>query len=440
MIATIEPRDLAGEVGAISSKSVAHRLIIAAALANGKTELACATTCDDIDATVRCLTALGAHIDRTDTGYIVSPIPKSREQGILSALKGRELDCGESGSTLRFMLPVACALGANAVFTGSERLGQRPLGELAGEIVAAGCDITGLGSFPLGTSGRMRPGRFILPGDVSSQYISGLLLAAPLLPGEVEILVRGRIESKPYVSLTVQALESFGVSVRTRKLVGATAEEPQTLFTVQGEGYRTPGTVTVEGDWSNAAFWLCAGALGKEPLTVRGLSPRSVQGDRNITAALVLFGAKVVRGADSVTVRPDRLHGIKLSAKDIPDLVPVISAVAACAEGRTVIEDCARLRIKESDRMATTTEMLRALGADIRIEGDSLVIDGKPSLSGGTVQAHNDHRIAMTAAVAAVRAEGPVIIEGAEAVAKSYPAFFDDYRTLGGDVRTQEAM
>ena len=323
MIATIEPRALAGEVRAISSKSVAHRLIIAAALANGQTELDCATTCDDIDATVRCLTALGARIVRTDAGYRIFPIPKSREKGILAALKGAVLDCGESGSTLRFMLPVACALGADAAFTGSERLGQRPLGELAAEIVAAGCDITGLGAF-----------------DVSSQYISGILLAAPLLPGPVEILVRGRIESQPYVSLTVRALEAFGVSVRTRTFVGATAEEPQTLFIVEGEGYRTPGSLAVEGDWSNAAFWLCAGALGTAPLTVTGISPQSVQGDRAVTAALVLFGAKIMRGSGSVTVRPDRLRGIRLSAKDIPDLVPVISVVAACAEGETVIARC----------------------------------------------------------------------------------------------------
>ncbi|OUO65266.1 3-phosphoshikimate 1-carboxyvinyltransferase [Collinsella sp. An268] len=440
MIATIEPRALAGEVRAISSKSVAHRLIIAAALANGQTELDCATTCDDIDATVRCLTALGARIVRTDAGYRIFPIPKSREKGILAALKGAVLDCGESGSTLRFMLPVACALGADAAFTGSERLGQRPLGELAAEIVAAGCDITGLGAFPLATSGRMRPGRFILPGDVSSQYISGILLAAPLLPGPVEILVRGRIESQPYVSLTVRALEAFGVSVRTRTFVGATAEEPQTLFIVEGEGYRTPGSLAVEGDWSNAAFWLCAGALGTAPLTVTGISPQSVQGDRAVTAALVLFGAKIMRGSGSITVRPDRLRGIRLSAKDIPDLVPVISVVAACAEGETVIEDCARLRMKESDRLATTTEMLRALGADVHIEGESLVIAGRPALTGGTVRAHNDHRIAMSAAVAAIRAQGPVAIEGAEAVAKSYPAFFEHYRALGGSVICKEAI
>lgn len=434
MIARIEPGPLAGSIAAISSKSVAHRLIIAAALANGRTRIACSTTCADIDATVRCLTALGARIDRTEEGYDVTPVPKSRERGILAACKGAVLDCGESGSTLRFLLPVAGALGADATLTGSARLGERPLDDLTGELLAGGCALEGLGGFPLSISGRLRPGRFILPGDVSSQYISGLLLAAPLLDGPVEILVRGRIESRPYVALTIEALRAFQVPVAERRLVGATAEEPQTLFTVGGEGYRTPGEVSVEGDWSNAAFWLCAGALGREPVTVTGLSLNSAQGDRAIMATLMRFGAKVLRSRGAATVRPDRLAGFTLSARDIPDLVPVVAAVAACAAGTTTITDCARLRIKESDRLATTTETLRALGADIAVQGDSLIINGRPSLTGGTVDAHNDHRIAMTAAVAALRADGPVTIVGAEAVAKSYPAFFDDYRALGGRV------
>lgn len=439
MIARIEPTRLAGNVPAISSKSVAHRMIIAAALANGKTRIACSTTCADIDATVRCLAALGARIERTDEGFEVVPLPKSRERGILAALKGADLDCGESGSTLRFMLPVVCALGADARLTGSGRLGQRPLEPLASELVAGGCDLKGLGGFPLQATGRLRPGRFVLPGNVSSQYISGLLLAAPLLPGTVEVLVRGGIESKPYVALTIEALRVFGVEVAVSHLVGATAEEPQTLFTVTCDGYRTPGSVSVEGDWSNAAFWLCAGALGSDPVTVDGLSMTSAQGDRNIVATLMRFGAKVVRSPRAATVRPDRLRGFELSAKDIPDLVPVVSAVAACAEGRTVIRDCARLRIKESDRLETTAETLRALGAAIAIEGDSLVIDGRPSLAGGTVKAHNDHRIAMTAAVAAVRCASPVTIVGAEAVNKSYPDFFEHYRMLGGNVELREA-
>ena len=423
----LTPAKLCGSIPAISSKSDAHRLLIAAALSDRETGIICNVLSEDIRATARCLCALGARVDFLADRMLVHPIPRENTAKEVSVT----LDCGESGSTLRFLLPVVSALGKNGVFTGGGRLPERPVTELREAMEAHGVRFSEQGVFPISTIGKLGIGTYTLRGDVSSQYVTGLLFALPLLPENSVLRLLPPVESKPYIEMTMATLKRFRIRIFF------TGGE---FWIPGGQTYKSPGTVSVEGDWSNAAFWLCAGALGKEPLTVRGLSPRSVQGDRNITAALVLFGAKIVRGADSVTVRPDRLHGIKLSAKDIPDLVPVISAVAACAEGRTVIEDCARLRIKESDRMATTTEMLRALGADIRIEGDSLVIDGKPSLTGGTVQAHNDHRIAMTAAVAAVRAEGPVIIEGAEAVAKSYPAFFDDYRKLGGDVRTQEAI
>ena len=433
MLARIEPKPLAGSVPAIASKSMAHRIIIAAALANGVTNVSCNTTCADIDATVRCLTALGARIDRTDRGFTVHPMPKSTERGLLRALAGATLDCGESGSTLRFMLPVSCALGADAVFTGAGRLGERPLAPLSDELVAAGSDLKGLGGFPLYTSGRIRPGRFELPGNVSSQYVTGLLLAAPLLDGASEICVTGELESKPYVDLTLEVLSLFGITVDVEH--GATPGGlPLTVFRVPAQTYRTPGTVDVEGDWSNAAFWLCAGALGEHAITVRGMRADSRQGDRAVSAALMLFGARGQRSSQAATIRPDHLHGIDLNAHDIPDLVPVLSAVAACADGVTHLTGCGRLRIKESDRLATTASELCALGADVRAEGDSLVIVGKERLSGGTVDSHNDHRIAMMAAVAAIRCDGPVYITGAEAVNKSYPDFFDHYRMLGGRV------
>lgn len=431
MRATIYPAPLAGTVPAIASKSAAHRLIMAAALANGETHVICNTTCDDIDATIRCLTALGARIDAVDDGFQVRSIPKSRKFGILKVYAGQLLDCGESGSTLRFMLPVACALGADATFTGRGRLGSRPLAPLSDELVAAGADLAGLGGFPLRTSGRLRPGCFELPGDVSSQYITGLLMAAPLLDGESQVLVRGRIESRPYVNLTIQALKSFGVSVLEERSDGP--EGPVTRFTAQGE-YRTPGEVRVEGDWSNAAFWLCAGALGNAPVEVSGLSLSSCQGDRNVLAALSRFGAKVRRSTGSAAVNPDDLHGFTMSARDIPDLVPVISAVACLADGTTRIEDCARLRIKESDRLATVAAELSRLGGSVSIEGDGLVIEGADRLRGGEVFAHNDHRIAMMEAIAAIRCQEPVVIEGAEAVDKSYPLFFEHYRQLGSRV------
>ncbi|MDO4436749.1 MAG: 3-phosphoshikimate 1-carboxyvinyltransferase [Coriobacteriaceae bacterium] len=433
MLARINPQPLSGTVPAIASKSMAHRIIIAAALANGVTRIACDSTCADIDATIRCLTALGARIQWVSGGLEVHPAPKSIEHGLLRALAGATLDCGESGSTLRFMLPVACALGADATFVGSGRLGERPLSPLAEELIAAGSELEGLGGLPLRTKGRMRAGRFELPGNVSSQYVSGLLLAAPLLAGTTEVAVTGELESRPYVDLTIDVLGRFGVEVTVEE--GATAAGlPLTVFTVSSQGYRTPREIAVEGDWSNAAFWLCAGALGRHSVTVRGVSANSIQGDRNVGAALMLFGAKGQRNARAATIRPDRLRGITLDAHDIPDLVPVLAAVASCAEGTTRFTGCSRLRIKESDRLATTAAELTNLGARVRVEGDGLVIEGSPMLAGGRVNSHNDHRIAMMAAVAAVRCEGMVEIAGAEAVNKSYPDFFEHYRMLGGDV------
>ncbi|MDY2778098.1 MAG: 3-phosphoshikimate 1-carboxyvinyltransferase [Collinsella sp.] len=433
MIAHIHPALLSGTVPAIASKSVAHRLIIVSALANGETTVGCNTTCADIEATIRCLSALGARIKAIEGGYLVKPMPKSVAYGLLRALHGNTLDCGESGSTLRFMLPVACALGADSVFTGSKRLGERPLSPLYEELIAAGCELDSNGGFPLKTRGRMRPGRFELPGDVSSQYITGLLLAAPLLDRPSQIIVSGRIESRPYINLTIQAMREFGVDVYVDRDLDPDGGE-RTVFTTEDDTYRTPGSVKVEGDWSNAAFWLCAGAMGRLPIKVEGLSLSSAQGDRNVLAALSRFGARIGRSTDAAIARPDKLVGFEMSAKDIPDLVPIIAAVASVSEGRTVINDCARLRIKESDRLATVAQELGNLGADIRIKRDALIIDGVPSLIGGTVDAHNDHRIAMMAAIAAMRCENDVHIRGAEAVDKSYPSFFEHYRSLGGIV------
>ena len=415
MLARITPSPLKGTVPAIASKSMAHRLIICAALANGETHVACNTTCADIEATVRCLTALGARIETVEDGFQVHPTMKSIEFGLLKALAGGTLDCGESGSTLRFMLPVACALGAEATFVGQGRLGARPLSPLSDEIIAAGCDLQGLGGFPLKTSGRMRPGTFVLPGNVSSQYISGLLLAAPLLAQPSCVQVTGLIESRPYINLTIQAMKAFGVEVNVERIPAKDGQPEVTNFRVSSGSYRTPGSVAVEG-----------------------VSLSSAQGDRNVLAALSRFGARIVRSTNAATVQSDKLAGFEMSAHDIPDLVPVISAVASLAQGRTFIRDCARLRIKESDRLVTTTRELTALGAQVRIAGDDLIIKGVDAFTGGEVDSHNDHRIAMMAAIAASRATGEVVIHGAEAVNKSYPDFFDHYRLLGGKVTLEE--
>ena len=284
----------------------------------------------------------------------------------------------------------------------------------------------------------MRPGTFVLPGNVSSQYISGLLLAAPLLAQPSCVQVTGLIESRPYINLTIQAMKAFGVEVNVERIPAKDGQPEVTNFRVSSGSYRTPGSVVVEGDWSNAAFWLCAGAIGTDPITVEGVSLSSAQGDRNVLAALSRFGARIVRSTNAATVQSDKLAGFEMSAHDIPDLVPVISAVASLAQGRTFIRDCARLRIKESDRLATTTRELTALGAQVRIAGDDLIIKGVDAFTGGEVDSHNDHRIAMMAAIAASRATGEVVIHGAEAVNKSYPDFFDHYRLLGGKVTLEE--
>lgn len=363
---------------------------------------------------------------------------KSVEFGLLKALAGGTLDCGESGSTLRFMLPVACALGADATFVGQGRLGARRSRRSRTRSSPPAATYRVWAVFRSRRADACAPGTFVLPGNVSSQYISGLLLAAPLLAQPSCVQVTGLIESRPYINLTIQAMKAFGVEVNVERIPAKDGQPEVTNFRVSSGSYRTPGSVAVEGDWSNAAFWLCAGAIGTDPITVEGVSLSSAQGDRNVLAALSRFGARIVRSTNAATVQSDKLAGFEMSAHDIPDLVPVISAVASLAQGRTFIRDCARLRIKESDRLVTTTRELTALGAQVRIAGDDLIIKGVDAFTGGEVDSHNDHRIAMMAAIAASRATGEVVIHGAEAVNKSYPDFFDHYRLLGGKVTLEE--
>ena len=434
MNVTITPARLEGAVKAPASKSEAHRLLICAALSPETCDIECDTTSQDIDATAECLRALGAQVTRTRLGFRVVPIPRD-ETGSPRARRGALLDCGESGSTLRFLLPVAAALACDARLTGHGRLPERPLSPLYEELIAAGADISEQGHFPLRARGPIRPGRFILPGDVSSQYVSGLLMAAPLLGGRTEIVVTDPFESRSYVNLTIDALAQFGVSVRVTKTVEKDAEA--TCLTVESAGYSSPGGVEVEGDWSNAAFWLAAGALGNG-VSVTGLNLSSSQGDRVIMGALARLGARVSRSGDTATVSPDILRGCEINVSDCPDLVPPIAAVAALAHGTTAITGAERLRLKESDRLQTVSAAINAMGGSVQVTNDGLVIDGVESLSGGTVDAANDHRIAMMSAVAASRATSPVAIRGAECVRKSYPAFFEDLAGLGGMVRMEE--
>ncbi|MBQ8747271.1 MAG: 3-phosphoshikimate 1-carboxyvinyltransferase [Clostridia bacterium] len=424
MIFTFTKSPTGGAIPAIPSKSAAHRLLICAAFADAPCTIICPVTSEDIDATARVLNALGANITRTGDGFSVIPVG--------TVQRGAILDCGESGSTLRFMLPVAAAIGAQARFVRHGRLAQRPLSPLYEEMARHGAILPDDAAIdPLTVGGRMTAGEYTIAANVSSQFVSGLLLAMPLTGGKCAVNLTDRIESEDYIRITASAMARFGaapaVSADGRRYEGGILP------------YRSPENCTVEGDWSNAALWLAAGAIGKEPVTVTGLDPDSPQGDRRIADVLRAFGAAVTVEGDRVTAAPAPLSGITLDMSQIPDLTPVISAVAAAAKGETVIAGIARLRIKESDRAAAIEEMLTSLGADARAEEDRIVIRGGHPLHGGTVSSVRDHRMVMCASLLANLADGDVSVTEAEAIRKSYPGFAEDFRKLGGILTESEA-
>lgn len=387
----IKPRKLAGTVTAIPSKSQAHRLLICAAFAEHGTVLRCPETNRDIDATAQCLNALGAKIVRTPEGFAVEPVSEIPSRA--------DLHCQDSGSTLRFLLPVVGALGCDTTFYLTGRLPQRPLSPLWEEMERMGCRLTRPTENTIRCQGKLKAGSYAISGGVSSQFITGLLLALSLLPGKSKIEITGKLESAPYVTMTLQAMEQFGVNVRDFIIPG-------------GQQFTSPGTVAVEGDWSNADFFLAAKALGSD-VSVANLNPNSPQGDR---AAAVLLPALRERQT--------------IDAADIPDLVPILAVVAACNQG-AVFTEIARLRLKESDRVESVKEMICALGGQAEADEHTLTVSGT-GLLGGTVDAQNDHRIAMSAAIAATVCKKDVTILGAECVQKSYPQFWEVYKELGG--------
>ena len=379
---TITPGKLSGTLTAIPSKSQAHRLLICAAFSDSPTELICPATNRDIEATCDCLNALGAKITRTDSGYLVEPMG--------STPQAATLNCCESGSTLRFMLPIAGALGVDATFRMEGRLPQRPLSPLWEEMERMGCTLTRPTENTIRCQGRLKAGTYSISGSVSSQFITGLLFALSLIKGETQLEVTGKIESQPYIHMTKKAMALF--------------DAPR---------YHTPGRLTVEGDWSNGAFFLAAKALGN-PLEVVNLNPESPQGDRAVFDLL-----------------PRLEENITIDASDIPDLVPILSIVAGAKKG-AVFTNIQRLRIKESDRVASTISMIEALGGKAESTEDTLTVHGT-GYRGGIVDSVNDHRIAMSAAIASTVCTEPVTILGAEAVKKSYPHFWEEFSRLGGN-------
>ena len=411
----IFPSPLGGRVCAVPSKSQAHRILICAAFADSATSVLCPSTNNDIEATAACLTALGAKIEYTGSEYAVTPVTKVPDRATL--------DVGESGSTLRFLLPVVGALGISCEIKMHGRLPDRPLFPLDSELVSHGMKIEKRGDTLL-CEGKLTAGEYSIDGGISSQFVSGLLFAQMLLDGESTLTVLGEVQSVDYIKMTLEAMRKFGADVK----------EDGSSYTVNGrKKLTTDGNVTVDGDWSSAAFWLCAGALSDKKITLSGMNIRSSQGDRRVCDVLERFGCKISTGTDGIccTASSGRAATV-IDGADIPDLIPVLAVVASVADGQTVVKNAERLRLKESDRLAATANALTALGADIKVTSDGFIINGVKKLRGGKVDGVGDHRIVMSAAIASVMCDGEVEITDAEAVGKSYPDFWRDLASLGG--------
>ncbi len=411
-------------IAAPPSKSDAHRLLILAALSEGNDPitLACRDTNADIDATVRCLQALGAQIHRDAAGFTVIPLSRtSPHDGEIY------MDVGESGSTLRFLIPVIGALGIPAVLRRGGRLPDRPLAPLDAVLTAHGMTLYDDSDDRtlLHLGGQLHAGSYEIDGGVASQFISGLLFALPLLDAPSTLTVTGTVSSAPYIALTCSALSRFGYPTEPDGS-GYTYHLPPARF-APSDG------LTVEGDWSGAAFLLCAGAVGTG-VAVTGLNPDSIQGDRRITEVLAAAGCRIAWDRNTLTVSPPQdgvLRPFTLNADDIPDLVPPIAVLACAAHGTSQITGCARLRIKESDRLNATRETLLALGGAAETTDDTITVHGLGALAGGSCDGCGDHRMVMSAALAACIAASPVTVSDREAITKSYPGFFDDFCAFG---------
>ena len=393
-IAKIQKSNISGTVQVPPSKSAAHRALICSFLAGGGN---------------------------------VSPLIDSKDMqatlGVISALKGDKpiADCIESGSTLRFMIPVVAALGKTVKFVGRGKLPERPIGDYLHLLPEHGvkCDCTG--TLPLTVSGKLTPGRFEIAGNVSSQYITGLLLALPILDGDSEIVLTTELQSKPYVDMTVKVMADFGVKV----------EERENSYFIPGNQVYQKRDYTVEADWSQAAFFMVAGALFGD-VTLTGLDVNSTQGDKKIADILKEFGADVTVNNDRVVVKKSKLHGIEINATDIPDMVPSLAVAGIYASGKTVITGAQRLRYKESDRIESIVYNLKKLGAEVEETDDGMEILGS-TLHAANMKGFNDHRIVMAMTVAATGVDGLSTVDDAQSINKSYPDFFNDFNSIGGN-------
>ncbi len=385
----VYPGRLSGTIPAVESKSYAQRLIIASALADKETEISISVLSDDVKASLNAVKSIGAGCAVHDGSVTVTP-----SAGGISEV----IDCAESGTAARLILPVAAAKLGRFTLAGAGSLLNRPFKNLCDALRCNGCEID-RDTLPLKIDGKLCGGKFMIPGSVSSQYVSGLLFALPILNEDSEIILTDALQSSGYVDMTINVLNLFGIEINKTK----------TGYLVKGnQRYISPGKALVEGDWSNSAYFLAAG------VNVTGLNKDSLQKDKIIT--------EIIDNIDIIK---------KVDVSEIPDLVPIISVIFALSKGTRKIVNAYRLRFKESDRMESTVDMINSLGGRAHKKADGLEVCGT-GLSGGRVSSHNDHRIVMAASVAALYAKGETVIENAQAVNKSYPGFFSDFQKLGG--------
>ena len=410
---------LSGEVSIPSSKSVVHRLMICAALGDRDIRISCKGAGDDIAATADCLRALGADISIKEDYIEISPMKRGKNGSECSVL-----NCRESGSTLRFMLPVAAALGANASFYGEGRLSKRPLSPLYDEMISHGVELSEAGKFPLNCKGLLSGGKYTIDASVSSQFITGLLMALPVVEEDSELILTGKIESAPYIAITLRTLELFGIEIK---------QTGSGYYIRGGQKYTTPAQLSAEGDWSGAAFWIVAGCIGKSPVICRGVDyNNSVQGDKKVVDILKEMGAKIEIMENSIIAYPSEMHGIETDCSDIPDLVPILSVAASQAESASTFNGIKRLRLKESDRVVSTMNMLQAFGIQSTATDNSITIQPGKAIAGCSIDSAADHRIAASALVMSSVAKGSCLINNIECISKSYPDFCKDFINLGG--------
>ncbi len=409
----VKPTKVNGEISAIASKSDAHRAIICATLSDHKTNIHISHISKDIEVTLNCIKNMGADFTKKDNVYEITPIKNLSQNPTL--------DCNESGSTLRFLLPVLSALGCGATFIGSGRLPERPM-ELIVDLLKQHGNSFSSSHLPITVSGKTCAGVFDIAGNVSSQFISGLLFALPLLKAEIIIRLTSKLQSSAYVNMTIDTLKNFGVNI---------SQNENEFIINKMDRYISPKEYIVEGDWSNSAFFMVLGAIGGL-VTIKNLNLNSYQSDKMILDALSLAGVEYIVSNGEITVKQSEIKPFCFDVSECPDLFPILSILACKAKGKSTLYNAQRLRLKESDRIKTTKELILNLGGKAEETVDSLNIYGNGKLTGGTVQSYNDHRIAMSAYVASAICENDIIIKDAKAVDKSYPSFMEDFKSIGG--------